>query len=115
VAISGESLGGVQLNSWAPGVTGGSGPNHLGLLVTVSGKVTQRQTTPPVHFYIDDGAGLKDGTLTGGIENVGIRIDADPSGYDEGSYVAVTGISSCFESSGLKPRILPTATSILLN
>ncbi|MDO8587468.1 MAG: hypothetical protein Q7T82_10545, partial [Armatimonadota bacterium] len=101
VVLPNASLGGAALNSYTPGVTGGMGPNNIGLYVTAYGAVTQRQTTDPKYCYIDDGSGLKDGTTTGGAENVGIRVIADPASYPEGCYVAVEGISSCFDSGGL--------------
>ncbi|MDO8588392.1 MAG: PKD domain-containing protein [Armatimonadota bacterium] len=113
VILGNASLGGANLNGYTPGVVGGLGPNNVGLLVTAYGKVTQRQTTDPKYFYIDDGCGLKDGTTTAGVENVGVRVLADPSGYAEGSYVAVTGISSCFDSGGLRRQILATEISVL--
>jgi hypothetical protein len=113
VAVSVPTVGGIELNSNTPGVVGGIGPNNVGLLVTLFGKVTQRQTTPPRYFYLDDGSGLKDGATTGGIENVGIRVIADPASYAEGAYVCVQGAVSCFDSSGLRPQIQATQVSVL--
>jgi hypothetical protein len=113
VAMSASTIGGMALNASTPGVVGGIGPNNIGLLVTAYGKVTQRQTIDPKYFYIDDGSGLKDGTATGGIENVGIRVIADPASYPEGSYVAATGVISCFTSSGLRPQMLPQTIQLL--
>jgi hypothetical protein len=60
-----------------------------------------------MYFYIDDGSGLKDGTATGRVENVGVRVAADPATRAEGHYVVVTGVSSCFGSGGLTRQILP--------
>jgi len=58
-------------------------------------------------------AGLKDGTQTAGVDNVGIRIKTNPTGYPEGSYVIVTGISSPFADGGyLKRQILPRTGEI---
>jgi hypothetical protein len=113
VAMSASTVGGIALNSNTPGVVGGTGPNNVGLLVALFGKVTQRQTTSPQYFYLDDGSGLKDGTTTGGIENVGIRVIADPASCAEGSYVSVAGVVSCFDSGGLRPQIQPIQASIL--
>lgn len=112
-AISAPVLGGSMLNSYTPGVVGGSGLNNIGLLISIFGRVTQRQTADPKHFYVDDGSGLKDGTATGGVLNVGVRILGDPADYAEGSYVSVTGTVSCFGSSGLRPEILPVSTELL--
>ena len=59
------------------------------------------------YLYLDDGSALDDGTQTGGVENIGVRVVCDPSDYDTGDYLIVTGISSCFETpSGLARRIL---------
>ncbi|MDO8588390.1 MAG: hypothetical protein Q7T82_15285 [Armatimonadota bacterium] len=113
VVLSNASIGGAEMNSNTPGVIGGIGPNNIGLYVTAYGVVTQRQTTDPKYFYIDDGCGLKDGTTTGGSENVGVRVIADPAGYAEGAYVSVTGIVSCFDSGGLRPQMLPASIQIL--
>ncbi|MDO8587370.1 MAG: hypothetical protein Q7T82_10045 [Armatimonadota bacterium] len=113
VSLPNTSIGGAEMNSYSPGVVGGIGPNNLGLYITAYGVVTQRQTTDPKCFYIDDGCGLRDGTTTGGAENVGVRVVADPASYPEGCYVAVTGISSCFDSGGLVRQILPVNVQIL--
>ena len=107
MALGTAAIGGATLNSNTPGVVGGVGPNNIGLLVTVFGKVTQRQTTGSMYFYLDDGSGKKDNSTTTGADNVGVRIVADPTSYVAGSYVCVQGIVSCFSSSGLRPQILP--------
>ncbi|MDO8587873.1 MAG: HYR domain-containing protein [Armatimonadota bacterium] len=78
------------------GVVNPFGPNNIGLLIIVCGKVTQ---IGPDYLYIDDGHNLKDGTLTGAEENVGVRIACNPSVYAAGDYVLVTGVSSCFRLS----------------
>jgi hypothetical protein len=106
VMMSSPSIGGAELNSYTPGVASATGPNNIGLLITVAGKVTQRD--PSGHyFYLDDGSGLRDGTQTGGVDNIGIRIKGDPASYAEGSFVTVTGISSCFSDGGtLKRQVL---------
>jgi hypothetical protein len=77
----------------------------VGLLVRVSGKVTQSATG---YFYVDDGCGLKDGTKTSTTDNVGVRIKVSaPSGVVAGKYVVVTGIVSPLSASGLRPQVLP--------
>ncbi|MDO8589574.1 MAG: cellulase family glycosylhydrolase [Armatimonadota bacterium] len=113
VVLSAASVGGTELNSYSPGVVGGIGPNNIGLFATVFGIVTQRQTTAPMYFYVDDGSGRRDGTTTGGSENVGVRVISDPAGFAEGSYVAVKGAVSCFDSSGPRPQILPSRIDVL--
>jgi hypothetical protein len=105
-AVNNKAIGGANINSYTPGVVGGTGANNVGLLVRVCGKVTQTQAGQ--YFYVDDGCGLKDGTKTGTIDNVGVRIKTSPpSGVSTGKYVVVTGIVSPFNSSGLRPQILP--------
>ncbi|MDO8588243.1 MAG: sugar-binding protein [Armatimonadota bacterium] len=119
VAVSGSSLGGSDL-SYNPvtgagqeGIAGAGGLNNIGVAVRVFGIVTQRQTSDPKYFYVDDGSGLKDGTLTGGTENVGVRIVADPASWAEGGYVVVTGVSSCFKDGGpLKREVAPVEGGI---
>lgn len=67
-----------------------SGMNNIGLLVTVFGKVIKSQDN---WFYIDDGSKLKDNS-----GYTGIRVLYNPDNVappEEGSYAAVTGISSC--------------------
>lgn len=79
------------------GIAGSRGLDNIGLLVRVSGNVTQMD--PAGHyFYIDDGSGVKDGSRTGAEENLGIRVAHDGTGYERGQFVVVTGISSCFKS-----------------
>lgn len=97
-----RSLGGgvwqYSLSSGAgqAGVTGGVGLNNIGLLIRVFGKVTQ---IGPDYLYINDGSNLRDGTITDGVENLGVRVICDPTGYNRGDFLVVTGISSCFEPS----------------
>lgn len=99
-----RALGGAALNAHTPGVPGGIGPNNIGLLVRTSGTVTG---IGEGCVYIDDGSGLRDGTLTGTAENAGVRIICDPSGIEVGDRLIVAGISSCFATdSGLAPRVV---------
>ena len=47
---------------------------------------------------------------TGTAQNIGVRVVCDPSDYQTGDYLVITGISSCFETaSGLARRILVRA------
>ena len=71
------------------GITGAVGLNNIGLLMAICGKVTASGRT---WFYLDDGSNVQDGTGTTGIyceAQPGIIVPA------VGSYVSVTGISSC--------------------
>jgi hypothetical protein len=111
--LTSASLGGIALNSYAPGVVGGLGPNNIGLYAMLCGRVTQRQDATPMYFYLDDGRGMRDGTTTGGAPNVGVRVIADPSGLAEGSCVAAKGVVSCFDSSGLRPELLASEIQLL--
>lgn len=91
------------------GMAGGFGLNTVGLLVRTWGTVTQ---TGAGYLYIDDGSGLRDGTLSGSEENVGVRIKCDPAGYSRGMALSVTGASSCFcDAAGLHPLIRPAAVA----
>src|SRR5690606_30155191 len=72
------------------GITGASGLNNIGLLVTTWGTVTW---IGDGYLYLDDGSGLRDGTGP-----VGIRVIYDPTGYGVGDYLNVRGISSCFST-----------------
>jgi hypothetical protein len=81
-------------------VLGGFGLNNIGLLVRVFGKVT---SIGQGYLYIDDGSNLRDGT---GVEHIGVCVVCDPTGYKEGDYLSVTGISSCFTPGVVVKRIL---------
>jgi hypothetical protein len=54
-----------------------------------------------------------DGTTTGGIENAGVRVIGDPGGYAQESFIAVKGVVSCFESSGMRPQAVPSDVQAL--
>ena len=86
------------------GVAGGTGLNNIGLFVRIWGNVTQIGGS---YFYLDDGSGLKDGTQTDGVENIGIRVSATlPVGCKHGDFVEVTGVSSCFRATPPSSPIL---------
>jgi hypothetical protein len=98
-------LGGERLNAFTDGVTGGVGANNVGLLIALCGKVTQ---IGDGYLYVNDGTDLRDCTLTGEEENVGVRVNCDSVGYRAGDILEVTGVSSCFEASPghIAPRVL---------
>jgi hypothetical protein len=113
VTMANASIGGADLNSLTPGIAEPLGPNNVGLLVSVTGRVTQKDPSGQ-YFYIDDGSGLQDGTMSGGIGNTGLRIIGSPASIPDGSYVAVTGISSLFSDNGqLKRRVVAMQVSVL--
>ncbi len=82
--LTNVALGGAALNSYTPGVTGGSGLNNIGMLVTVTGKVNNLPGAG--YFYIDDGS------VPGGIKIKSTRLVTKIP--DQGDYVIVTGISA---------------------
>lgn len=78
-----------------PGVTGGSGPCNLGVLVKVWGVVTGVDAGRGF-FYVNDGSNIQDGTLKPDESPyVGIRVQSDAVA-NEGDFVCVTGIASAF-------------------
>ncbi|MHB9037416.1 MAG: right-handed parallel beta-helix repeat-containing protein [Armatimonadota bacterium] len=85
LAMNNKALGGGP-GIYQPGITGASGGNNIGLLVTVFGKVINPGSND---FYLDDGSSV----------NVHVVL---PTGYTvpgTDAYVSITGISSC-EMSG---------------
>lgn len=96
------ALGGAELNEYTPGVAGGIGPNNLGMLVKVSGRVI----APPSagYFVIDDGS------VEGGIKVDSSMLSTNvPS---EGEYVTVVGISATEEIGGVIRRLLRARSDI---
>ncbi len=83
-----SDLGGAALNSRTPGVTGATGVNNIGLLVSIAGKITHVDTD---FVYIDDGVGLEDGSGF-----IGVRVDKTglTKVFTQGKHAVVTGISS---------------------
>jgi hypothetical protein len=106
LVMGNRALGGTGLNAYTPGVAGAIGPNNVGLLVTVYGRVTGIADD---HFFIDDGAGLRES----GSQTPGVRVQAAPEGLRSGETVAVTGISS-IQSAGSDYRrlLLPVTGGI---
>ncbi len=109
VAMGLRALGGVGYGTPPTGQSGVDvprGPNNIGTLVKVAGRITQ---TSANYFYIDDGSGLKDGTSTDSVPNVGVRIEWPSAGFTSGQFVTVTGVSSCFKVNQTKlgRRVLP--------
>ncbi len=98
-----------------PGRTGAYGLNNMGMLVTISGKVTTDTIGTGYdgnsYFYIDDGGGLIDGTDTGGIPNVGIRVYNNAVAPAKGKVVSATGIVSSEIVNGQMIPVLLTEVS----
>ncbi|MCE5313755.1 MAG: S8 family serine peptidase [Armatimonadota bacterium] len=100
--LTNRALGGADWFSVAgygqAGVYGASGLNNVGLLVRISGIVTQIDPDG-TYFYIDDGSDLNDGTQTEDEADVGVRVAHDGRSYAKGETVVITGVSSCFRGS----------------
>lgn len=93
VAMSTVSLGGIDFNSTTPGALGSLGPNNVGLLVTVWGKVTASDNG---FFYLDDGSHVQDVRINPATDSpyAGVRVATDTVHPLVGEYWAATGISS---------------------
>ncbi len=80
------------------GITGGSGLNNIGLLITTWGNVTYAGSG---FFYVDDGSLINDGS-----GYVGVKVySAAP--VVAGQFVSVTGISGCEQSARRKRGAQP--------
>lgn len=103
MALSNRLLGGSSFGLQSS-IRYASGLNNIGMLIKTWGRITR---IGEGYLYIDDGSGLKDGTSTEGEENIGVKVICDPTEYEVGDYLSVTGISSCFEmGNDLMRRIL---------
>jgi len=111
VALGVAALGGARFNAYTPGVKYGAGLNNIGLLVRTWGRIVQVEpVTPPATpswFIIRDGSVAFDAL---GLVPLEAKVVC-PAGYTPptvGSYVAVTGISSCEQvGADIIRRILP--------
>ncbi|MBP6965556.1 MAG: N-acetylmuramoyl-L-alanine amidase [Armatimonadetes bacterium] len=97
-----KGIGGGSLNAHTPGVEGGIGVNNIGLLAATGGIVTHSGSG---FIYIDDGAGLSDGS-----GYTGLRVDishlANPP--EIGKFVLLRGIVSTQIIGGkTAPRFAP--------
>lgn len=116
IALSNRDLGGSDLQSIIPGggqngVPGGVGLNNIALLVRIRGRVTHWGNG---FFYIDDGAGLLDGSGYRGVKVAGnppLCPGMDPVGW----YVQVTGLStlSRVATGGLCRCVLPFSNGVV--
>jgi hypothetical protein len=100
-----RELGGDELNVYTPGITGATGANNLGLLITTTGRVTYSGTG---YCYINDGSNLDDGS-----GNLGVKVDTTALGSTPvlDAYVVVTGISSVELSGGNAIRVIRATAS----
>ncbi|MFQ3549814.1 MAG: alpha-L-arabinofuranosidase C-terminal domain-containing protein [Armatimonadota bacterium] len=82
------------------------GLNNIGLLVKTWGKVTH---IGDGYMYIDDGSDLNDDPANCQNPTRGIKVICDASGFQAGvDFVAITGISSCYERDGYLVRQIIT-------
>lgn len=97
LVLSNRAVGGADLQyvpgsvwprtaSGQKGVTGGGGPNNIGLLVTIFGEVTVLDTSVPAAWIrVDDGSGV----------GVKVTLPTGMPALNIGSYVRATGVSAC--------------------
>ena len=110
--VIGRSLGGGAWPFGWPGspgqrgVTDGTGLNNIGLLVMVCGSVSYAGSD---HYYVDDGSGVSDPSGHPGVKVL-------PHGFgipDEGSFVAFSGVSSCYKSESNYYRLIHASSGSL--
>jgi hypothetical protein len=83
--VNGNAVGGAPIGLWVPGVVDGVGPNNIGLLVKISGRVTCRVGN---YIWVDDGSRVKDIL---GREGVMVRCTFDPL-VSVGDMVSCVGV-----------------------
>ena len=108
VAMAAWMVGGSALNGYTPGVTGGMGPNNVGLLVRLAGRIT---AVTADGFHLDDGSSLSDDS-----GYAGLRIwTGSPPSVVVDTWVCVTGAVSCRTGAGgvIYPQILARDIRVL--
>jgi hypothetical protein len=91
--LTNAAVGGAALNSYCPAVLGGIGPNNVGSLVAVCGRVT---AVGSGFYYVDDGSGVTDpriNTATGRPYS-GIKVIDAVRAPEVDDYWMVTGIAT---------------------
>jgi len=109
-------IGGEDYGPYDPGITYGRGPLNVGLLVTLFGRVTARDTGSQ-WFYLWDGANLLGGItpLDDGTGNLGVRVISSFAVVPDTDFVKVTGVVSTNTTTvpgRVIPEILPTETPV---
>lgn len=101
LGISAMSVGGVDVSDNWRGVSNGWGPNNVGLLIRVNGRVT-RSEGPESYFYLMDDCETTDST------GLGIRVNSGSwAKPGVGQLVRVTGISHFRDDAGQRaPELL---------
>ncbi len=109
------------LNAYTPGITEGVGPNVIGQLVKLWGKVTSTDTDPMTGsniIYLDDGSALKDGSTNSSTsdENIGIRVLYTGYTLNPGDFCVVTGTLSTWTSDGtdVQPMLITEGPQSLI-
>ncbi|MBI2842241.1 MAG: carboxypeptidase regulatory-like domain-containing protein [Armatimonadetes bacterium] len=92
LAMNNKTVGGGG-GGFQPGITGATGPNNIGLLVTVYGRVSSPGTND---FILDDGSGV----------NLKVVMPSGQAIPAADLWVTVTGISSCEENGGTVSRLI---------
>jgi len=108
-----SDVGGGPVGLYTQSVSGGLGPNNLGLLVRCAGRVTG-VSQDNSFFYLDDGSGRTDESGLRGIRVTltGLRAGTVIVPPAQGADVAVTGVASIRSSpSGLQPVLRPRRQS----
>lgn len=101
--LSTSAVGGASTGALVPGIAGARGPHNVGQPVWVWGRITSAGAG---YYYIDDGAGLRDGTSTGETPNVGLRIVGSPGSLGVGDLIRVSGAVTTFtDGAGVHPAV----------
>ena len=108
ILMTTRDLGGEAFNIFTNGIAGAFGVNNIGLLVTIIGTVTDKQTG---YIYVDDGYAIDDGT-----GHVGVRVDTTglmtPPNKDQ--HVIITGISTAYNTGTAYVRFIrPRGATII--
>ncbi len=109
VLMKTRDIGGGASCGLQVGIEGGAGPNNVGMLVKVCGKITAVDPAGQ-YVYIDDGCALKDGTQTDDVDNVGVKVKADLSLFTvaKDDFAEAVGIVYVFTDAGGKLRPMIT-------
>ncbi|MBI2841825.1 MAG: carboxypeptidase regulatory-like domain-containing protein [Armatimonadetes bacterium] len=100
VGLSNRALGGGPFGRQV-GATGVTGPNTIGLLVTVWGKLTKVGTN---RYSLSDGSGVDVTVST--TAPITVPGSDPPVEVSDGAFVVVTGASSCEKSGGIISRLI---------
>lgn len=100
VLLHNRAVGGTAVCAYTPGVTGGTGMNTIGLLVTTSGRVTRVESG---RFFLSDGHTVE----------VGVVVEGSLTVPQPDSYVLVSGIATMDETHA--PMIRPRSGTDLID